>query len=97
MLLGFGVSFTCRCQGELRRIDAALNRVEPGTLAPILRALGFHSLEDRLSREPPKSGARSRASGGKYPLNPRRQRRQTFQALVYREDRLIILNREPRC
>jgi hypothetical protein len=45
MPLGFGVSFTCRCQGELRRIDAALNRVEPGTLAPILRALGFHSLE----------------------------------------------------
>jgi hypothetical protein len=26
-------------------MDAALNRVEPGTLAPILSALGFHSLE----------------------------------------------------
>jgi hypothetical protein len=26
-------------------MDAALNRIERGTLAPILRALGFHSLE----------------------------------------------------
>jgi hypothetical protein len=54
------------------------------------------SSRSTVSRAPSKSGARSRASAGEYPLNPRRQRRQTFQALVYREDRLIILNREPR-
>jgi hypothetical protein len=35
---------------ELRRLDAALNQVEPGTLMPILRSLGLSSLEriDRL-------------------------------------------------
>ncbi len=29
---------------ELRRLDAALNRVEPGTLVPILRSLRLNSL-----------------------------------------------------
>jgi hypothetical protein len=31
--------------GELRRLDAALNQVESGTLLPILRSLGLSSLE----------------------------------------------------
>ena len=30
---------------ELRRLDAALNRVEPGTLVPILRSLRLNSLD----------------------------------------------------
>ena len=30
---------------ELRRLDAALNQIEPGTLIPILRSLGLNSLE----------------------------------------------------
>jgi hypothetical protein len=30
---------------ELRRLDAALNRVEPGTLVPILRFLRLNSLD----------------------------------------------------
>ena len=35
--------------GELRRLDAALNQIEPGTLMPILRSLGLSSL-DRIDR-----------------------------------------------
>jgi len=31
-------------EGELRKLDAALNRVEPGTLGPISRALDLRSL-----------------------------------------------------
>jgi hypothetical protein len=77
-------------------MDAALNRIERGTLAPILRALGFHSLEQIDCLESLRRVVLEvQASGGKYPLNPRRQRRQPFQALLYREDRLLILTREP--
>lgn len=35
--------------GELRRLDAALNQVEPGTLTPILRSLRLNSLEQVAS------------------------------------------------
>jgi len=41
-------------EAELRRLDAALNKVEPGTLVPILRSLRLYSIDQavwRLSRE----------------------------------------------
>jgi hypothetical protein len=86
MLLGFGVSFTCRCQDELCRMDAALNRVEPGTLAPILRALGFHSLEQIDCLESLQRVVLEAASGGKYPLNLRRQRKPFKSLFIVRMD-----------
>jgi hypothetical protein len=36
-------------EGELRKLDAALNRVEPGTLAAVLRALDLRSLDQIVS------------------------------------------------
>jgi hypothetical protein len=67
-------------------MDAALNRVEPGTLAPILRALGFHSLERIDCLESLQRVVLEVASGGKYPLNLRRQRKPFKSLFIVRMD-----------
>ncbi len=59
-------------EAELRRLDAALNKVEPGTLVPILRSLRLYSLDQVDSLVDSQEGrARSRTSSGNHPLKPK--------------------------